>query len=215
MSIAHLPAELPRSRRDLAGAPVRPSRDRLTALITQLEDDRLDIAEELLADIVAHQQADLRGLTAAEMSVLARLDVSEGELRRPTSLPATRRSRLWERQLAELSVTVGEAAETLGVTPARVRQRCAAGTLLAQRRSDGWRLPSFQFPDGRELPGWSIVAAAIPAGTLLALVERVLTSPAMRLRVDDEELAPFEWLAQGGDPALAAAAVDDALNRLP
>jgi hypothetical protein len=43
----------------------------------------------------------------------------------------------------------------------------------------------------------------------------VLTSPAPRLRVDGEALAPFEWLAQGGDPAAAAAAVDDALNRLP
>lgn len=215
MSIAKLPARGPREGRDDRGGAAQPGRDRLTALITQLEDEHLDIAEELLADILAHQRADVRALTGAETAVLERLDVTEAEMQQPSSLPATRRSRLWERQQAERGLTVGEAAEMIGVTPARVRQRCAARTLLAQRRSDGWHLPSFQFLDGRELPGWSGVAPAIPAGTPLPLVERVLTSPAMRLRVDGEELAPFEWLAQGGDPALAAAAVDDALNRLP
>ena len=215
MSIAQLPARGPREGRDDRGGAAQPRRDRLTALITQLEDEHLDIAEELLADILAHQRADVRALTGAETAVLERLDVTEAEMQQPSSLPATRRSRLWERQQAERGLTVGEAAEMIGVTPARVRQRCAARTLLAQRRSDGWHLPSFQFLDGRELPGWSGVAPAIPAGTPLPLVERVLTSPAMRLRVDGEELAPFEWLAQGGDPALAAAAVDDALNRLP
>ncbi len=214
MSIAHLAEEAPHTQRS-TGARDRAARDRLRALVTQIESDSLDVAEDLLAGIVAHQQADTRGLTAAELSVLARLNVSEAELLEPTSLPASTRSRLWERQLAARSATVAEVAEMLGVTPARVRQRCAAGTLLAQRRSDGWHLPLFQFPDDRELRGWAAVAQAIPRGTPLLLAERVLTSPAMRLRVEGEELAPFEWLAQGGDPAVAAAAVDDALNRLP
>jgi len=71
------------------------------------------------------------------------------------------------------------------------------------------------FPDERELRGWATVARAIPRSTPLLLAERVLTSPAPRLRAEEEEFAPLEWLAQGGDPAAAAAAVDDALNRLP
>ncbi|WP_336659361.1 hypothetical protein [Leucobacter sp. USHLN153] len=212
MSIAHLPAR-PTNGREHDSQ--RSANARLSALITQLDSDRLDVAEELLADIIAHQESDVRGLTATETEVLARLGVTEQELRQPTSLPATRRSRLWEHELAEQSYTVSETAEMIGVTPARVRQRCAARTLIAQRRSDGWFLPAFQFPDRRELPGWSHVAQAIPAGVPLVVIERTLTSPAMRLRVDDEDLAPLEWLAQGGDPALAAAAVDDALNRLP
>ena len=94
-------------------------------------------------------------------------------------------------------------------------QRCAAGTLLAQRRSDGWHLPSFQFIDRREPHGWATVAPAIPRTVPLLLAERVLTSPSPRLRMDDEELSPLEWLIQGGDPNEAAAAVDDALHRLP
>ncbi|QBE47556.1 helix-turn-helix domain-containing protein [Leucobacter triazinivorans] len=212
MSIAQLPgsgAAAPRVARD------RVARDRLLALVTQIEGDGLDVAEEMLAGIVAHQHAGTRGLTSTEVSVLDRLGVGEAALQAPTALPATTRGRLWERQAEQQSCTVSEAADMLGVTAARVRQRCTAGTLLAQRRSEGWRLPRFQFPDGREPRGWSAVAQAIPPGTPLLLTERVLTSPAPRLRVDGESLAPLEWLAQGGDPATAAAAVDDALNRLP
>lgn len=212
MSIAQLPQGAGRARRTPADRAVR---DRLLALVTQIEEGSLDVAEDLLAEIIAHQHADTRGLTASEVAVLDRFGVDETDLNEPTALPATARGRLWERQFAEHSVTVSEAAARLGVTPARVRQRCAEGTLIAQRRSDGWHLPLFQFPDGREARGWASVARSIPRGTPLLLAERVLTSPAPRLRVDDEELAPLEWLAQGGDPSLAAAAVDDALNRLP
>lgn len=212
MSIAHLsesPARKPvPARRDAA-------RDRLLALVTQIEGDHLDVAEELLAGIVAHQRSDTRGFTASDLSVLARLGVTEPELTEPSSLRAMTQARVWEQQSAARSATVTETAEMLGVTPARIRQRCASGTLLAQRRSDGWHLPLFQFPDERELRGWATVAQAIPRSTPLLLAERVLTSPAPRLRAEEEEFAPLEWLAQGGDPAAAAAAVDDALNRLP
>lgn len=211
MSIAQLPEGRLKTRSRGDGA----ARERVLALVTQLEGERLDVAEELLADIVAHQRADIRRLTETELSALARLGVGEAELRAPSSLAATARGQLWERQAGRHAYSVAEAAEMLGVTPARVRQRCAAGTLLAQRRSDGWHLPTFQFPDGRELPGWSTVARAIPLGALHTLVERVLTSPSPRLRVGGETLAPFEWLAQGGDPDAAAAAVEDGLTRLP
>ena len=212
MSITHLAEPTPRGPRSERD---RDARERLRALVTQIAGDRLDVAEDLLAGIVAHQQADTRRLTTAELSALGRFGVDEAALRAPSALPATARGQLWERQMEQQAYSVSEAAELLGVTAARVRQRCAAGTLLAQRRSDGWHLPRFQFPEGRELRGWSAVARAIPSGVPLLLVERVLTSPALRLRADGESIAPFEWLAQGGDPAAAAAAVDDALNRLP
>lgn len=212
MSIAHLPQAAPRSH---SPAQDRAARDRVIALVTQLDGDRLDIAEEMLAEIVAHRRVDTRGLTGTELEALTRAGVDEAALLGTSAPVATLQGRLWERQAEDDSCTVSEAAAILGVTAARVRQRCAAGTLLAQRRSDGWHLPSFQFPDGREPRGWSTVAQAIPSGTPLLLAERVLTSPAPRLLVDGEQLAPFEWLAQGGDPGAAAAAVDDALNRLP
>ncbi|WP_427868933.1 hypothetical protein [Leucobacter luti] len=224
MSIAHLsPAAGRRRSERVAGAAAvgspapgaDPERDRLLALVTQIDGDRLELAEEMLGEILAHQRADARRMTAPEMSALARLGVAEEALMEPSALPATMRGKLWEREMAARTHTVAEVAEMLGVTAARVRQRCAAGTLIAHRRSDGWALPAFQFPEGRELPGWGQVARVIGAGTPLLLAERVLTSPAPRLTAGDEALAPFEWLAQGGDPEAAAAAVDDALNRLP
>ncbi len=209
-----LPQLSPVARRSTR-ARTDPAVERVHALVTQIDHERLDAAEALLAGVLAHQAADSRGLSASEVQSLARFGVTETELREPTPLAATTRGMLWDRQVADRSATVTETAEMLGVTAARVRQRCAAGSLLAQRRSDGWYLPRFQFPHDRELNGWGTVARAIPAGTPMLLAERVLTSPAPSLRGDGEELAPFEWLAQGGDPAAAAIAVDDALHRLP
>lgn len=218
MSIAQLPTgRTPGPANGPIGGPGEAGsvKDRLRALVTRIDDDRLDVAEAMLEEILAHQEAGTGRLAVGEVAALARIGVSEEALALPSALPATMRGKVWERQMADRSVTVSEAAALLGVTAARVRQRCAAGTLLAQRRSDGWHLPRFQFPEDRELRGWGTVARVIPHGTPLLLAERVLTSPEARLRIDDEEVAPLEWLAQGGDPELAAAAVDDALNRLP
>ncbi len=215
MSLAHLPSAPRVSPRGRRSAADRTARERVLALVTQIEGDRLDLAEEMLAGIVAHQVTGTRGLTEAELAALARAGVDEAALASPSAPVASTRGRLWERHAEQDTCTVAEAAAMLGVTAARVRQRCAAGSLLAQRRSDGWHLPAFQFPDGREPRGWSTVAQAIPSGVPLLLVERVLTSPAPRLVQGDEALAPFEWLAQGGDPGIAATAVDEALNRLP
>lgn len=212
MSIAQLPQLPPR---DQGPVSLRSARDRLTRLVAQIDHERLASAEALLEEIVAHQQADTRGLSQAEITALGRFGVTEQQLQATTSLPATTRSLMWEQEMTTQQVSVAEAAEILGVTPARVRQRCAAGTLLAQRHSDGWHLPAFQFIDRREAPGWATVARAIPSTTPLLLIERVLTSPSPRLRAADEDLAPLEWLAQGGDARAAAAAVIDALHRLP
>lgn len=212
MSIAQLP-DL--SEGDSVVSKDRGARDRIRVLAGRIQGDHLGVAELILETVVAHQQAGVRGLTVAETASLARFGVSEGDLIEPTSLPAIARGQLWEQEISAHSFSVSETAVLLGVTPARVRQRCAAGTLFAQRRSDGWHLPRFQFPEDREVRGWAMVAQSIERSTPSILVERVLTSPAPRLLVEAEELSPFDWLAQGGDPVIAAAAVDDALNRLP
>lgn len=204
MTIAHLPEHASRVRRG-----------HLAALVSQIPSDRLAVAEELLADIIAHEEVDGRGLTTAELSALDRLGVSESDLLEPTSLSATARGRLQNLRLERQSYTVAEAAAILGVTAARVRQRCTDGSLLAQRQSGGWRISALQFPGGRPLHGWAHVAPAIPSDTPLTVVERALNSPSMRLHMDDEELTPAQWLSRGGDPALAADALSDALDRLP
>ena len=212
MSIAQLPG---RSERDSGVSKDRGARDRIRALAGRIQGDHLDVAEMILETVVAHQQAGVRGLTATEVTSLARFGVPEVALTEPTALPATARGQLWEQEITAHSFSVTETAVLLGVTPARIRQRCAAGSLFAQRRSDGWHLPRLQFPEDREVRGWAMVAQSIERSTPSILVERVLTSPAPSLLVEGEELSPFEWLAHGGDPVIAAVAVDDALNRLP
>lgn len=213
MSLAPLPRSEPRAT---SRAADRAARERVIALVTQLEgDDRLSLAEDMLTGILAFQSSDTRGLTRAELSALERAGVTEDALEAGVAPAASMKTALWEREAQADTCTATEAAQLLRVSTARIRQRCAAGTLLAQRRSDGWHLPLFQFPDGREPAGWATVAGAIPPGTPLLLAERVLTTPASRLVMDGEPVAPFEWLANGGNPDAAAYAVDDALNRLP
>ncbi len=213
MTLAHLPQ---RERRAPKNSGDSGARERVLALVTEIEgDDRLTLAADILSDIIAYQPADTRALTTAEMRALDRAGIREEDLVASGAPNASVKSALWERQAELDTYSVAEAASLLGVTTARIRQRCAAGTLFAWRLRDGWHLPTFQFPDGRELRGWATVAPAIAPGTPFIVAERVLTTPSPRLVVEGEYLAPFEWLAQGGAPETAAAAVDDALNRLP
>ncbi len=103
----------------------------------------------------------------------------------------------------------------LGVTATRVRQRAAEGSLYAKRLSGGWQFPAMQFPGGRELPGWSTVAKAIPQSAPLVAVDAALHGPAIQLEYAGTARSPLDWLASGGDAELAAQAVHDALTRLP
>lgn len=226
MSIAELHASNRRqvSDRSGSGEARTGARERVLELVTQLSSDQLAVTEQILDDMLARQPRSTRGLTESEVDALAQFGVSTDDLMVPPTYAGRVRGELEERAVQNFSFTVSEAASVLGVTPARVRQRCAAGTLLAQRRSDGWHLPRFQFPDDKELPGWATVAASITPGTPMMLVERVLVNPSVRLRAqgigasDDEEpegISPATWLARGGDPQDAAAAFDDAIHRLP
>lgn len=204
MSIAHLP-----------GRAIRPRRSDVVELVSHLPSDRLSVAAELLTDMLAHEQSGTRNLTASELSALGRLGLSETDILEPTNLSAVARGRMREQELKQCGYTVSEAAAILGVTAARVRQRCSDGSLVAQRQSGGWFIPALQFPHGRPLHGWAHVARAIPRDTPLLVLERALDTPSPQLRVEGEDLTPSQWLEQGGDPAPAATALTDALERLP
>ena len=211
MSLAHaVPAREPKA------AAVK-EQERLHALVTQVAEnpDTLQAAEEALSRILDHQQTHLRRLTQAELAALERMGVSPDALSQPTSLPASHEGALERRDAEVRSYTATEVALLLGVTPARVRQRAAEGSLLARRQSDGWHFPSLQFPEGRELDGWSAVARSIPAGVPLVTIDRTLHASQPQLEIDGRTVSPMEWLSQGGDQHRAAQAVADSLTRLP
>lgn len=108
------------------------------------------------------------------------------------------------------SLTVGQAAQALGVDTSRVRHRLAARQLLGVRRTDGWRLPVWQFGvDGHPLPGLEQVLRVLPADVHPVALSRFFVSPAPELRIGRTTVSPRDWLAGGGDPQLVAVLARD------
>lgn len=103
--------------------------------------------------------------------------------------------------LLATSLTVTEAARRLGVDASRVRQRLAAHTLYGVKVAGGWRLPAFQFDGNRVLPGWDVVARALPADLHPLAVAAWAEQPDPDLEGDGQALSPRDWLRTGGDPA--------------
>ncbi|WP_353649584.1 hypothetical protein ABLG96_01055 [Nakamurella sp. A5-74] len=109
------------------------------------------------------------------------------------------------RQLLDTALSTAEAAVRLGVDGSRIRQRLGNHTLLSHRVGSAHRLPSFQFTDDGELPGWSKVAPHVAPSWHPVAVERFFTSPHVDLVLDDQRVSPREWLLAGGPPETVAA----------
>ena len=202
------------SNLSLTSPPTGNARERVHALLAKVEHDGLEAVEDVLERIVAHQNVDTRNLTTAELSALSRVGVQEDMLLRPSPLPAVTAGVFAEHALEYEAFTAAEIAHLLGVSAARVRQRAAEGSLISRRHRNGWRFPTFQFPKGAEMPGWSVVARAIPPGTHLVTIERTLSTPSSRLVVDGTETSVLTWLSSGGDVDTARQVVHDQLTRI-
>ena len=112
--------------------------------------------------------------------------------------------------LVATSLTVGEAAQLLGVTEGRVRHKIGRGDLYALP-SGRRRLPRWQFTEGGTLPGLAQVVRALPVGEHPLGVLAFMTTPQPELDLGGRRVTPEQWLRAGGDPApvteLAAAAL--------
>lgn len=108
--------------------------------------------------------------------------------------------------LVDTGLTALEAAEMLGVTDARIRQRLKERTLFAIKDCGSWRLPVFQFAEGRELPGWGEVAQNLPPGISPVTVAHWLLLPNVDLSVGEDETptSPRAWLLEGRSPQSVA-----------
>lgn len=115
--------------------------------------------------------------------------------------------------LVDTGLTTVESAKLLGVTDARIRQRLKERTLFAIRTGGSWRLPIFQFAEGRELPGWSEVAPKLPRGISPVTVAHWLLLPDADLAVGEEgtPVSPRAWLLEGRSP-LAVAQIAESLG---
>jgi hypothetical protein len=106
--------------------------------------------------------------------------------------------------LAE-TLSVNDVAGRLGIDSSRVRHRLSDRKLLGIRRTEGWRLPTWQFgADGRPLPGFERVLRALPPGTHPVVIARFFSTPQAELVINGAPVSAREWLAGGGDPAVVA-----------
>jgi hypothetical protein len=127
----------------------------------------------------------------------AGLDLAAGRARDPD--PRLETAARYAALLAD-SEDVGEVAERLGVTRARIRQRALERSLLAIREDDEWHFPKAQFADGSPIRGLAAVSVALPLDVHPVAVWRFLTEGSIDLELDDGPVSPIEWLRSGGSP---------------
>jgi hypothetical protein len=98
------------------------------------------------------------------------------------------------------AIPLAEAALRMGVSDARLRQRIAAGSLMAvhRPRGRGWLIPTFQLTDTGEVPhlGRALLAAGRPVSA--QAMDRLFRTP----RDDLQGHTPRDWLIAGHDPAI-------------
>lgn len=119
---------------------------------------------------------------------------------------ADRQARM--RKLVETALTVDHAAERLGVSTSRVRQRARDRSLWAIKQSHRLLLPAIQFTDSGQVPGLDAVFAALPEDLHPLSVLGLLTTPQLGLCSENVEVPIIEWLAAGGAAKQALDVVD-------
>ena len=163
------------------------------------------LVEEVVAELPAVAPTSATAdLTPEETDALRRGGLDLSPLRPDEDDPVARAAAAYAVLLAS-SLTVHEAAHRLSVDGSRVRQRLVARTLYGIKRSDGWRIPVFQFDGDRLLPGLGAIISRLDPALHPLAIFRWFTTPDSDLEVDNTPLSPRDWLRMGNDPAPVAA----------
>ena len=170
-----------------------------------------DGAGELDTPTPAHSNASAVPLSASTADLLARTalpgldDDDAREVRRILEDPeyaeliaARHRALVAAGDLAR-SLSTREVADMTGRSPAAIA-RSAGRSLYAYHLGRNLRFPTWQFDDGRPLPGLATVVPALRDGLTPTTVEARMTSADPEIL---DGLSPVEWLARGGDPTEA------------
>lgn len=107
------------------------------------------------------------------------------------------------RQLAERSISRGEAAELLGVAAQSITTRLAAGKLVGMKIGRQWRLPPWQFDPSSPagvLPNLDELQEAFPGGPVSLSRWMVHVEPEFGGRTPVQEM-----VARGSEPVIALA----------
>lgn len=171
------------------------------------EDERIHIAEQLLADAgfasLLPSLTPLRlALPETEAHALAAVGLG---LHRDTAAQAEAarvRQAMTFLDLYRQSETPNATAARLGVDPSRIRQRIREHSLLAIEMNDERRLPLLQFDGDVEIPGVAKLVAATWRKMEPLAFAMWFTTPTADLAVNDDEehaLSPRDWLRRTGD----------------
>ncbi|WP_102143945.1 DNA-binding protein [Mycobacterium hubeiense] len=112
------------------------------------------------------------------------------------------------RQLADTivrSVSTKEAAAIMGIDRSSVSRRLSRNVLWSFYFRGHWRIPRWQFIDGRLLSGLDVIVPAIPRAANPAAVDAFMHTG----EPDFGGRTPIEHLGAGGDPTLVAAVLND------
>lgn len=101
--------------------------------------------------------------------------------------------------LRDTALSVGQAAEHVGVDTSRIRHRVSSNRLIGWKDRGGWRLPAWQFTDQDVLPGLETVLAAMPSDQPALVLANFMTNPIEDLDLGGTPVSPREWLMAGGD----------------
>jgi hypothetical protein len=140
------------------------------------------------------------------------LDEAGFTAEQPKATVALLSSDLQMRELVRSSLTVNAAAERLGVSPARIRQRIAARTVWAYKSGQNHLLPAAQFIDNGTVPHLDKVAPLIPSDLHPLSVHALLTRRFPELVVDGEPASIVQFLSASAGSADDITAVDDVIT---
>ncbi|MGW0044359.1 hypothetical protein [Rhodococcus sp. NPDC003348] len=115
-------------------------------------------------------------------------------------------------KLVGTSLSITDAAARLGVTPARVRQRIATGTLWAFDSGRNRLLPPAQFTDTGAVPHLEKVLPLLAKDLHPLTVQALLTRPQPSLIVDGRPVSIVTWLNGSAGSAADLAPVTDVLT---
>lgn len=159
---------------------------------------RFPLTREQLAEVLDNLADDTSSPTAALSDHDADLLDAAGFIERPGALTAATIARdIAMQQLVAESLSVNDAAERVGVSTARIRQRLAARTLWAYKWGARRLLIPAQFTDDGVVPGVDAVIARVRPDAHPLEVQALLTLPQPTLEVGGEPASIVVWLLSG------------------
>lgn len=179
-------------------------RDSRTDLMHAARALGIDVDPDVLLAMVCRAFAPRETMTAAEREFLLASGAPADAFEPGRQVVARARlTAVAERtaQRAALLISTREVAHLLRRSASTVRRMAGAGDLYAiSARAGELRYPTWQFVDGRPLPGLRAVLRELPSSMHPYSVEGWMTSPFEEL----DDRSPVDWLASDGEPGVVA-----------